>query len=76
MNREKSPYRSYLVRLWQVKGDEAAFWRASLESPVTGECHGFASLEALFEFLEDQANSSKPAGQAAGLQAAEPTKTD
>jgi hypothetical protein len=58
MNRDKRAYRSYLIRLWQVKEDEEAFWRASLESPVTGECHGFANLKALFAFLEEQANSS------------------
>ena len=29
-------------------------WRTSLESPHTGERHGFASLELLFAFLETQ----------------------
>jgi hypothetical protein len=58
MNRDKRAYQSYLIRLWQVRGDDAVLWRASLENPLTGECHGFASLKALFEFLEEQANSS------------------
>lgn len=39
---------SYLLRLWRtLEGD----WRASLEAPGTGERQGFASLQALFEFL-------------------------
>ena len=68
MDRDKGIYRSYLVRLWQVKGAEAAPWRASLESPLTGEYHGFASLKALFEFLEGQTGGS---GSASHVQALE-----
>jgi hypothetical protein len=48
---ERRDYRSYLLRLWRVGTEEAA-WRASLESPHTGELTGFASLEDLFAFLE------------------------
>jgi hypothetical protein len=46
-------YLSYLLRLWRVGKEEAA-WRASLESPHTGERIGFASLDALFAFLRQQ----------------------
>jgi hypothetical protein len=51
----KSPYYlSYLLRLWGVgKGTEST-WRASLESPMTGERRGFASLKDLFAFLQAQ----------------------
>jgi hypothetical protein len=50
---ERRDYRSYLLRLWRV-GPEEAVWRASLESPHTGEHIGFASLEDLFAFLEKE----------------------
>ena len=54
MNGEPRPYISYLLRLWQVKGGDEVVWRASLESPHTGERRGFANLEALFAFLQQQ----------------------
>jgi hypothetical protein len=50
---ERRDYRSYLLRLWRV-GPEEASWRASLESPHTGELTGFANLEDLFAFLEKE----------------------
>jgi len=46
-------YRSYLLRLWREEQAPGA-WRASLESVITGERRGFASLDALFDFLRDQ----------------------
>jgi hypothetical protein len=51
-------YRSYLLRLWLESNDPPA-WRAMLESPVTGERHGFASPESLFVFLEQEAERLK-----------------
>lgn len=48
-----TPYRSYLLRLWLEPNNPPA-WRAMLESPTNGERHGFASLEALFVFLEQE----------------------
>jgi hypothetical protein len=50
---EQPDYLSYLLRLWR-ESEEKAVWRASLESPRTGECTGFASLDALFDFLRQQ----------------------
>lgn len=47
-------YVAYLLRLWQVKGEGTIGWRASLESPRTGESQGFASLDDLFLFLKRQ----------------------
>ena len=47
-------YLSYLLRLWQTGDGGKQIWRASLESPGTGERKGFASLKELFEFLEEQ----------------------
>lgn len=46
-------YRSYLVRIW--KDGACALWRASAQSVQTGETIYFASISALFAFLEAQA---------------------
>jgi hypothetical protein len=52
--KDTSPhYLSFLLRLW---GAGQGTWRASLESPMTGERHGFASLKDLFAFLQAQAD--------------------
>lgn len=59
MPREPQRYLSYLLRLWQTGGDKEQGWRASLEVPGTGERQGFASLQALFDFLEAQIESQK-----------------
>jgi hypothetical protein len=48
-----SLYRSYLLRLWLEPNDPPA-WRAMLESPANGERRGFASMESLFVFLEQE----------------------
>ena len=45
------PYLSYLLRLWVVKNQEGSVWRCSVENVHTGKRQGFASLEALCEFL-------------------------
>ena len=59
MAKEQPVYISYLLRLWRetgsgehVRGEERAVWRASLESPRTGERWGFGGLTDLFAFLE------------------------
>lgn len=54
MDKRQPDYLSYLLRLWRVSGEEKAVWRASLESPHTGERRGFANLEDLFAFLEQE----------------------
>jgi hypothetical protein len=57
---ERRDYLSYLLRLWRVS-KEGAVWRASLESPQTGERIGFASLDELFAFLREQADDEASA---------------
>ena len=47
-------YLSYLLRLWQAKRGGERIWRASLESPHTGERKSFATLTDLFAFLEQE----------------------
>jgi hypothetical protein len=54
MTTERPGYLAYLLRLWRVNDDGEPVWRASLESPHTGERHGFANLELLFAFLEEK----------------------
>jgi hypothetical protein len=48
------PYRAYLLRLWQMEGDERPEWHASLEDPHTGKRCGFADLAHLFDYLKEQ----------------------
>jgi hypothetical protein len=55
MIKQPPGYMSYLLRLWQSGHKDKAVWRASLESPMTGERLGFVSLKELFTFLETQA---------------------
>jgi hypothetical protein len=51
---EERRYLSYLLRLWQIKSGGELVWRMSLENPHTHQRQGFASLEALFDFLREQ----------------------
>ena len=56
-------YLSYLLRVWQVHGEADPLWRASLESPQTGERLAFTDLDALVAFLREQmraADSEEP----------------
>jgi len=54
MSSEHRHYVSYLLRLWQTRSGGELIWRASLESPHTGERRGFASLDELFTFLQKE----------------------
>lgn len=56
MATDRAHYQAYMLRLWQEQDETGPAWRASLESPHTGERHGFASIEALFDFLRGQAH--------------------
>jgi hypothetical protein len=69
MDRE-TRYLSYLLRLWQQGGGEGSQWRASLESPQSGERRAFASLADLFAFLREQTGPRSPES---GQQKAEET---
>jgi hypothetical protein len=64
MHSEPRPYQSYLLRLWQTSNAGELVWRASLESPHTGQRHGFANLDALLAYLRvefrDQQNDPMP----------------
>lgn len=56
MKSSNTAYQSYLLRLWCEADNEE--WRASLENVVTHECHNFPSMNALFEFLDEQTGQS------------------
>ncbi|MFN8475369.1 MAG: hypothetical protein U0822_24510 [Anaerolineae bacterium] len=51
MSPEHPRYVAYMLRLWEVGGEDGPVWRISLESPHTGERQVFTSLESLFTFL-------------------------
>ena len=67
MNKERSDYLSYLLRLWRVSGGGEPhsmggkeIWRASLKSTHTGERRGFASLGELFNYLREETGEWVP----------------
>jgi hypothetical protein len=62
MPTESRRYLAYMLRLWQIGDEGKPTWRASLESPHTGERLGFASLDALVKFLEEQTRGASSRG--------------
>jgi hypothetical protein len=58
MTTQEPRYLAYMLRLWQVRDTEDMVWRASLEDAHTGERRGFASLEMLVAFLQEQTRSA------------------
>jgi len=68
---ETSPrYRSYLLRCWEERPapSEAAAWRCIIEEVSGGKRHGFATPEAMLDFLRrqlSQADDSLAAASAA-----------
>lgn len=61
-------YEAFMLRLWQVGGDDKLGWRASLECPSTGELCGFATLDELFGYLRaiTEPEEREPGAAAAG----------
>lgn len=55
---QQRPYRSYLLRLWQVYADGQHTWRASLESAQTGEVRHFANLQELVTYMAQQTQAA------------------
>jgi hypothetical protein len=60
MSEEPPRYLAYMLRMWQATSDGRLVWRASLESPHTGERQGFSDLRALYEFLERRLDDAAP----------------
>lgn len=59
-NTDDPPYYAYMLRLWRSESQGRRQWRASLESPHTGERQLFSDLEQLFAFLSEQCESQAP----------------
>ena len=51
---ESDAYLAYMLRLWRAGEGDKPMWRASVESPHTGERRVFADLETLFAFLQER----------------------
>jgi len=54
---EPPRYHTFLLTLWEERSQDralSAVWRFRLASPRTGEQSGFATLEELTAFLEEQ----------------------
>jgi hypothetical protein len=67
MIKKQISYVAYLLRLWRVKEEGKTTWRASLQSPQTRERRGFASLDALFDFLQQQTETALDAEESERL---------
>ncbi len=55
-------YQVFLLRQWQeqeASGDRPAVWRFILESPLTGARRGFANVQDLAAFLEEQVTAKR-----------------
>ena len=61
MSGENRKYLAYMLRLWQIEHDGKLAWRASIESPYTGERRGFSDMERLFLVLQKKTGSQFPA---------------
>ena len=57
MNDETHDYQAYLLRLWRSKSKGQWQWRASLESPHTGERQSFTGLEQCIAYLRELCSS-------------------
>jgi hypothetical protein len=60
MSDEPKGYQTYLLRLWFVQVQGKKQWRASIESPHTGERQVFARLEQLFAFIGERCEAEEP----------------
>ncbi|HNS52630.1 MAG TPA: hypothetical protein PKO09_15800 [Anaerolineae bacterium] len=69
MRDEPDGYQAYLLRLWRVWYQGRWQWRASVDSPGTGERRSFASLAAFVTFLNDTTRQQTPPGAADRLDA-------
>ena len=45
---------TYLVKLWQVRGQGGTVWHGSLEDAHTGEKRGFGDPASLFDFMQEK----------------------
>ena len=57
-NDDRQDYLAYMVRLWRAEEDGGPVWRASVESPHTGERQTFANMELLIAFLKEKTDQN------------------
>lgn len=57
---ESDSYQVYLLRLWRARCQGRWEWRASIESPGSGECQSFANLDQLSIHLREQCERQVP----------------
>ena len=55
-------YHSYLLRLWQESTEKKSSWRFVLVNLTSNEQRGFASLERLVAFLQEQMDEISASG--------------
>lgn len=60
MNRSKTNYQAYLLRLW--RDGPSNCWRASVQSTKAGELQLFADVQSLLNFLQSQTAETGLAG--------------
>jgi hypothetical protein len=63
MEQKEARHISFLLRLWSTSDGRKLIWRGSLVDPATGERHGFASLEDMFQFLIAETERAEPPGR-------------
>ena len=51
---DRQDHLAYMLRLWRAEDDAGPVWRASVESPHTGERQAFANVELLIAFLKEK----------------------
>ena len=56
MNRSKTNYQAYLLRLW--RDGPRNCWRASVQSTKASEVQLFADVQSLLDFLRSQTNET------------------
>lgn len=66
MTKEREPYLAYMLRLWRVDEGGHPVWRASLESPHSGERRAFANLRILIDYLQERTGSLSDAERTEG----------
>ena len=77
---DKPPrYKSFLLTLWEERGQRSTIWRFGLEDPETGQRQAFAGLEALTTALQKMISAveAKSASRASfTLPRSEPSEAD
>ncbi len=55
------PQLIYVVRLWSSDSPTEPMWHSTVQNPITGERHIFASLDEFFAFIEETTRAATAA---------------